>query len=165
MKRAIFMVVLLLLCGAGTGFYLYWTGDRHQLAVLLDRLPPLVRKTAGAPPHEGVLRYAAVDRIFTDPTEIRGVLRGAKLHRTLTRGEMRSLLAMFHRQVRSAEMVLGAKQIRINGSEAAFSFEAEITADFSGQSDAQVLHVVGSAVKSEGRWLIRDIGAEPLIRR
>lgn len=165
MKKAIFGAVLLAVLGAGVGFYLYWTGDRRQVAALLDKLPALIRKNAGAAPHEGVLRYAMVDRVVTEPVRISAAYREMTLQRTLTRAETRSLLAMFHRQVRSAELKLGAVEIRLAGAEARFAFDGEVSAAFSGRSDTRVVHVTGTAVKQDGRWLIRSIVAEPLVQK
>ncbi len=157
------IVLFLLIAGFGVGVWLYWTSDTRRIRALIDRLPALVSKKADAAPHDGILRYGEVDRIFTEPFLVRAAYRKLHLQKELTRSEGRTLLSLVHRHVKSLEIRTTSPEIRVDGTKAEFTFDAEVVGSWQGESGSQVVHVTGVAERIEGRWFLRSVCAEPLV--
>lgn len=158
------ILFFLLIVAVGVGGWLYWTSDVRRIGALIDRLPALVRKEAGAAPHDGILRYGEVDRIFTEPFHVKVVYWKLPLPAKLTRSEGRMLLASVHRHIKSLELRMTSPEIRVDGTEAGFAFDAEVVGSWRGEADSRVVHVTGTAEKIDGRWYIRSVCVEPLLR-
>ncbi|MCI5779735.1 MAG: hypothetical protein MR051_07995 [Lentisphaeria bacterium] len=164
MKRIVLSLLAAGLIGGGIGGFLYWKSDRRQVARLLEDALQLVRRTPGAAPHEGILKYAALDRIVTEPVKLYS--ERPYFVRELSRSECRGLLAFVHRQLRGIAVETEGVHIHVAGGAANFSFDAEITAEFRGRTvDIEVVTVRGEAVKHDGRWRISAVTLEPVLRR
>ena len=157
------ILFFLLIAGLCVGGWLYWTSDVRRIGALIDRLPALVRKKADAAPHDGILRYGEVDRIFTEPFRVKVAYRKLHMSKELTRSDGRTLLSFVHRNIRSLELRTSSPEIRVDGTEAGFAFDAEVVGSWRGEADSRVVRVTGSAGKIDGRWYIRSVCVEPLL--
>ena len=66
MNRKFLIISGIILLLAATAGIFYWCSDRRKLNVMLDDAEHLVSKRPATAPHDGVLKYAAVDRIFAE---------------------------------------------------------------------------------------------------
>lgn len=163
MNRKFLIISGIILLLAVTAGIFYWCSDRRKLNVMLDDAEHLVSKRPAAAPHDGVLKYAAVDRIFAEKLTVS--CDAPALNMSLTNAELRTWLVAMHRHIRSLSIKSGDREFHISQDRAGFSFNAEISGESSRHgSSREVKEISGRAVKKENRWLISELHIKSVVK-
>ena len=166
MKKSIIAVSVaaLVLCCAAAGYFWYVNRDKRMVVELIGNVAALAEKESSKLPHAGVLKFSKVDDLFAQKIELKCV--DPSISSSMSRDDLKALVSLMikridHMKVNTANIV-----VDIAGDNATFSFDAEFSGVISGKKEefANVYQISGTAVKSDGKWLISSLIAEQIIQ-
>ena len=157
--------VLALLLAALAVWYFMATKDKREVKKLVENVSSLVSKKSGDVPHAGVFKFTKVDEFFCPAVKLRVVQ--PDISADWSRDELKTNVALMQRMIDELSVNVTDIKVELSDGLAIFDFDARISgAAKKGRNDfADVYRCSGSAEKSEGKWKISSLTAEPIVKK